>query len=104
MLDEIEYWLKFGVDGFRFDVINFLFHDKELRNNPDKDPKLKVLINELIKILKDANSESPSREERINNRKVLIFSLKKLLFFIIPSSKFISIILISFRLFKSLFS
>ncbi len=40
MLDEIEYWLKFGVDGFRFDVINFLFHDKELRNNPDKDPKL----------------------------------------------------------------
>ena len=24
MLDEIEYWLKFGVDGFRFDVINFL--------------------------------------------------------------------------------
>ena len=40
MLDEIEYWLKFGVDGFRFDVINFLFHDKELRNNSYKDPKL----------------------------------------------------------------
>ena len=40
MLDEIEYWLKFGVDGFRFDVINFLFHDKKLRNNPGKDPKL----------------------------------------------------------------
>ena len=40
MLEEIEYWLKFGVDGFRFDVINFLFHDKELRNNSSKDPKL----------------------------------------------------------------
>ena len=40
MLEEIEYWLKFGVDGFRFDVINFLFHDKELRDNPYKDPKL----------------------------------------------------------------
>ena len=24
--------------GFRFDVINFLFHDKNLRNNPYKDP------------------------------------------------------------------
>ena len=23
-MDEIEYWLKFGVDGFRFDVINFI--------------------------------------------------------------------------------
>lgn len=40
MLDEIEYWLKFGVDGFRFDVINFLYHDSALRNNPPKDPKL----------------------------------------------------------------
>jgi len=39
MLEEIEYWLEIGVDGFRFDVINFLFHDKELRNNPSKDPK-----------------------------------------------------------------
>ena len=40
MLDEIEYWLKFGVDGFRFDVINFLYHDSALRDNPAKDPKL----------------------------------------------------------------
>tara|TARA_S200000501_G_scaffold378090_1_gene439061 strand:+ start:1243 stop:2592 length:1350 start_codon:yes stop_codon:yes gene_type:complete len=40
MLEEIDYWLKFGVDGFRFDVINFLFHDKELRNNPSKNPEL----------------------------------------------------------------
>ena len=40
MLEEIEYWLNFGVDGFRFDVINFLFHDKQFRNNPPKDAKL----------------------------------------------------------------
>ena len=40
MLSEIKFWLDFGVDGFRFDVINFLYHDKELRNNPPKDPKL----------------------------------------------------------------
>ena len=34
MLDEIKFWLEFGIDGFRFDVVNFLFHDKNLRNNP----------------------------------------------------------------------
>ena len=37
MLNEIQFWLDFGIDGFRFDVINFLFHDKGLRNNPYKD-------------------------------------------------------------------
>ena len=37
MLSEIKFWLEFGVDGFRFDVINFLFHDQELRNNPYKE-------------------------------------------------------------------
>ncbi len=31
MLDEIRYWLDLGVDGFRFDVINFLFHDAKLK-------------------------------------------------------------------------
>ena len=36
MLNEIKFWLDFGIDGFRFDVINFLFHDKGLRNNPYK--------------------------------------------------------------------
>ena len=39
MLNEINFWLDFGVDGFRFDVINFLYHDKQLRNNPAKDPR-----------------------------------------------------------------
>lgn len=36
MLDEIEFWLKRGVDGFRLDAINFCFHDKALRDNPAK--------------------------------------------------------------------
>ena len=31
---------EYKVDGFRFDVINFLYHAKEIRNNPPKDPKL----------------------------------------------------------------
>jgi alpha-glucosidase len=28
------FWLDRGVDGFRLDVINFIFHDRELRDNP----------------------------------------------------------------------
>jgi alpha-glucosidase len=36
ILQEVEFWLKRGVDGFRLDAINFCFHDKELRSNPYK--------------------------------------------------------------------
>ncbi|WP_246072379.1 alpha-amylase family glycosyl hydrolase [Catenovulum sediminis] len=36
MLAETEYWLKLGVDGFRFDAINFCFHDALLTSNPAK--------------------------------------------------------------------
>ncbi len=36
ILDELEFWLKRGVDGFRLDAINFCYHDKELRDNPVK--------------------------------------------------------------------
>jgi len=39
-LDIARFWLKRGVDGFRLDVINFLFHDRELRDNPPRDPAL----------------------------------------------------------------
>ncbi len=35
-LDNIEFWLKRGVDGFRLDAINFCFHDAALRDNPAK--------------------------------------------------------------------
>ncbi|MCQ4321654.1 alpha-glucosidase [Stutzerimonas stutzeri] len=34
LLDDMEFWLKFGVDGFRLDAANFYFHDHELRDNP----------------------------------------------------------------------
>lgn len=33
-LDICKFWLDRGVDGFRLDVINFLFHDQQLRDNP----------------------------------------------------------------------
>lgn len=36
ILQEVEFWLKRGVDGLRLDAINFCFHDKQLRNNPPK--------------------------------------------------------------------
>lgn len=34
MLQELEFWLKRGVDGVRLDAINFCFHDQQLRDNP----------------------------------------------------------------------
>lgn len=36
VLDNVEFWLKKGVDGFRLDAINYCFHDKLLRDNPAK--------------------------------------------------------------------
>lgn len=36
MLDNVRFWLDRGVDGVRLDVINFCFHDRELRDNPPK--------------------------------------------------------------------
>ena len=35
----LRYWLMLGVDGFRFDVINFLSTDKTMKDNPVKDGK-----------------------------------------------------------------
>lgn len=37
LLDEMKFWLDRGVDGFRLDVVNFFFHDSELRDNPPAD-------------------------------------------------------------------
>ena len=34
LLDIVRFWLDKGVDGFRFDTINFFMHDKLLRDNP----------------------------------------------------------------------
>ncbi len=33
-LANMRFWLERGVDGFRFDTVNFFFHDKQLRDNP----------------------------------------------------------------------
>jgi alpha-glucosidase len=34
ILDVARFWLEKGVDGFRLDVINYLFHDRALTDNP----------------------------------------------------------------------
>ena len=34
LLDVLRFWLDRGVNGFRFDTINFYFCDEELRDNP----------------------------------------------------------------------
>jgi alpha-glucosidase len=37
-LDCIRFWLERGVNGVRLDVVNFYFHDAQLRDNPARDP------------------------------------------------------------------
>ena len=39
LLEVARFWLDRGVDGFRFDTINFYFCDKELRDNPALPPE-----------------------------------------------------------------
>ncbi|MFT4956191.1 MAG: alpha-glucosidase [Brevundimonas sp.] len=38
LLDVARFWLHRGVDGFRFDAINFAMHDPQLRDNPPLPP------------------------------------------------------------------
>ncbi len=38
LLEITRFWLERGVDGFRFDAINFAMHDPELRDNPPAEP------------------------------------------------------------------
>ena len=38
LLDVTRFWLDRGVDGFRFDAVNFAMHDPELRDNPPAPP------------------------------------------------------------------
>ena len=38
LLDVARFWLDRGVDGFRFDAINFAMHDPQLRDNPAATP------------------------------------------------------------------
>ena len=42
MLDEVEFWLKRGVDGMRLDAINFCYHDRRLRDNPAKPKSARI--------------------------------------------------------------
>jgi len=37
ILETVRFWLELGVDGYRLDTANFLFHDAQLRNNPPRD-------------------------------------------------------------------
>lgn len=57
MYDVIRFWLDLGVDGFRLDVINLLFKDKHLRQNP---------INFLFSKRKVYNRNRPSVYEMIS--------------------------------------
>lgn len=36
IMDIARHWLERGVDGFRLDVVNFYYHDQQLRDNPPR--------------------------------------------------------------------
>lgn len=38
LLAAARFWLDRGVDGFRFDAVDFMFHDPDLRDNPPRPP------------------------------------------------------------------
>ncbi len=42
VLDNVEFWLKRGVDGLRLDAITYCFHDQALRDNPAKPEELRA--------------------------------------------------------------
>ena len=42
VLADLRFWLDRGVDGFRFDAINFCYHDAKLRDNPPKPARLRT--------------------------------------------------------------
>lgn len=45
MLQEMQFWLDLGVDGFRLDTVNYYFHDEQLRNNPGLKQDRRKLFN-----------------------------------------------------------
>ncbi|MFL9845295.1 alpha-glucosidase [Flavobacterium rhizosphaerae] len=64
----LRYWLDLGVDGFRFDVINFLTTDGITKDNPVKDGKQEHVydidqsgVKEVLKKLKSIVSQYPNR-------------------------------------------
>jgi len=36
LLNQSQFWLELGVDGFRIDAVNFFVHDRKLRDNPQR--------------------------------------------------------------------
>jgi len=64
----LRFWLDLGIDGFRFDVINFLNTDKILTDNPVKDGKQQHIYNINQPGVKDAISIIKSTVGEYNDR------------------------------------
>lgn len=62
---EIEFWLKLGVDGFRFDAINMIAKDNELKNNP-------VVLGFFNSNKKWATRNQPESYEKVKQLRILI--------------------------------
>ena len=79
VFDMVKGWLDMGVDGFRLDVINYIFKDDQLRNNPvqhlkaarpydrqrhvydrDRQPQLSGMLKELRTLLESYEGDRTS--------------------------------------------
>ncbi len=39
LFDSARFWIELGVDGFRYDAVDFMLHDEALRDNPARHPE-----------------------------------------------------------------
>ncbi|SLN38671.1 alpha-glucosidase [Pseudooctadecabacter jejudonensis] len=47
ILKTCQFWLDFGLDGFRLDTVNYYFHDQKLRSNPAANAAPQVMATDL---------------------------------------------------------
>jgi alpha-glucosidase len=71
MYDAMRFWLDRGVDGFRVDVIYYLFHDEQLRDeppNPDWEPGMP----DGTRLLRTRTTDQPEVHEVVEEMRDLI--------------------------------
>lgn len=66
-LDNLRFWLDLGVDGFRLDVVNFYYHDDQLRDNPvlEQDQKTTVGVSQANPYSRQQHIYDISRPENL---------------------------------------
>ena len=73
LLDIARFWLDRGVDGFRLDVVNYYFHDRQLRDNPSAERRrIPLMATDMQRHVRDRSQ--PETLEFINKLRALMDS------------------------------